>query len=367
MVLTFPSSLDDAWTRVRDWLPRLRRAWPEAQLREQRLANGTPWRWIEAPARRQATQALVLTAGLHGIEGYVGLAVLDWIIREGLADHLAVHTDLVLVPLVNPWGMAHARRVNANNVDLNRNVWPPGRAIHIENPAYDHLHAFLNPQRPVHPSDGWRFYLRALQAIARARNPAALRSASLQGQTRYPKGIFFAGTAIEPEIRALQRLLDRVAQRPRLLHIDVHTGYGPRDRLTLVAPQKEPRSLEELRRFYHYPHVDRVASSSFYQVQGDLGSYLLALGHERGLQVHTIALEFGTWGDSLMAQLRSLRALVLENQLYHFGATHTATAAWIREEFRDLFFPRRPEWRRQAAQQAHRALTSILAAFASEP
>ncbi|NPA06610.1 MAG: DUF2817 domain-containing protein [Chloroflexi bacterium] len=364
MNLSFPATLNEVWAHIPSWLSLLRHAWPDAQLHEIALPfEDLPWRWIEAPATKHATQALILTAGLHGIEGHVGVAVLDLLLRAHLPGHLAATTDLYIVPLVNPWGMAHSRRVNAHNVDLNRNVWPPETPIQIENPAYDRLRAFLNPKGPVKPQDRWQFFVRTARALIQTRGTAALRSASLQGQSRYPRGVFFAGQRVEPEIRALQHLLTRAMQRPRVFHIDIHTGYGPRDQLTLVAPQNEPRSLDELRQIYRYPHVDRVASETFYAIQGDLGSYVITLGQKVGTAAQTIALEFGTWGDGLVAQMRSLRAVVLENQLYHFGASRPETATWVRDEFRELFFPQRPEWVRRATEQAHAALRGVVHAL----
>ncbi len=65
---------------------------------------------------------VVVTSGLHGIEGFFGSAVqLAWLgSRAILPDRGAV----VLVHALNPYGFAHHRRVDADNVDLNRNFLP---------------------------------------------------------------------------------------------------------------------------------------------------------------------------------------------------------------------------------------------------
>ncbi|NPA26215.1 MAG: DUF2817 domain-containing protein [Chloroflexi bacterium] len=365
MTLSFPRSLDAAWEQIRSWLEPLRQAWPNLQVHEEILPHGTPWRWIYAPARRQPQRVLMLGAGLHGIEGHVGVAILDLFLRE-FAPHLdAAVTDLYLIPVANPWGMAHGRRVNANNVDLNRNFLADQQPFpRIDNPAYEKLYPFLNPQGPVRRADRWRFWLRGLKAIAQAGGPSALRSASLQGQSQFPEGIFYTGQDIEPETHNLQRLISRAFQRPQVLYIDIHTGYGPKHQLSIVVPEKEPRTNEELAQQLSYPHIDRVRSETFYRIQGDLGGYLMRRGQALGVPTTYLGFEFGTWGASLAAQLRSLRAMVLENQLHRFGAEDPSVAAWVRQEFRDLFFPQDPEWRRAAETQARQAFRGVLRAFA---
>ncbi len=52
-------------------------------------------------------------------------------------------------------------------------------------------------------------------------------------------------------------------------------------------------------------------------------------------------LEFGT---SLSARLRSMRALVLENQLHHYGATNDRVRAQVQREIAELFMPSDAAW-----------------------
>src|SRR5262249_19885165 len=65
------------------------------------------------------TRVLVHSSGLHGIEGFAGSAIQLQFIEKLPALH--AEAALVLVHILNPYGMSWLRRVNENNVDLNRN------------------------------------------------------------------------------------------------------------------------------------------------------------------------------------------------------------------------------------------------------
>ncbi|MCY4566160.1 MAG: DUF2817 domain-containing protein, partial [Gammaproteobacteria bacterium] len=91
-----------------------------------------------------ASRVLLLVTGVHGVEGYCGAgALIGWLQSdgpEGLPDNVAV----VLVNLINPYGTAWLRRVNENNVDINRNFVDHGKAYRA-NPEYEALHDALLP------------------------------------------------------------------------------------------------------------------------------------------------------------------------------------------------------------------------------
>ena len=70
---------------------------------------------------RHAPKRLAVISGTHGVEGYYGsecqIALLHDLSRRALPKDVSV----VLLHLVNPWGTAWLRRVNEDNVDVNRN------------------------------------------------------------------------------------------------------------------------------------------------------------------------------------------------------------------------------------------------------
>ena len=75
---------------------------------------------------------VVHSSGVHGVEGFAGsgiqIAILSNFSKTEAAEAQSTDPDaptIVLVHAVNPFGMAHFRRFNENNVDLNRNALPP--------------------------------------------------------------------------------------------------------------------------------------------------------------------------------------------------------------------------------------------------
>ena len=70
---------------------------------------------------KHANRILMLVSGTHGIEGFAGSGIQAGLLREGIASHLDTDMAVVMVHAINPYGMAYLRRVNEDNVDLNRN------------------------------------------------------------------------------------------------------------------------------------------------------------------------------------------------------------------------------------------------------
>jgi hypothetical protein len=65
----------------------------------------------------------------------------------------------------------------------------------------------------------------------------------------------------------------------------------------------------------------------------------------------------------LTAGIRSLRAVVLENQLHWRGAGSPAAANRVRREFEEACYPSEPAWRESATQDARQAFAGILSRF----
>ena len=79
-----------------------------------------------AVLRGSSKKYVLHLSGVHGVEGFAGSAI------QSAALHLLKHhphgnedstfaPTIIFIHAVNPYGFAHSRRVNENNVDLNRN------------------------------------------------------------------------------------------------------------------------------------------------------------------------------------------------------------------------------------------------------
>src|SRR5215469_7460690 len=68
-----------------------------------------------------AANMLVMISSTHGVEGHCGSgAQIAWL-RTGGAARLPANTGVLIVHAINPYGFAWTRRVNEDNVDINRN------------------------------------------------------------------------------------------------------------------------------------------------------------------------------------------------------------------------------------------------------
>ena len=364
----FPKSYEASRARFLRDVDLLRPHWHASRLESHPLKNhpalSIDWFWAEP---RVKENLVVISTAEHGIEGYVGSAMLKLFMDEFAPRLNPENTGLLLVHAINPWGMHHHLRVNPNHVDLNRNFNVDGVFSAEINPDYNLIEKFLNPQRPVRTlrAEAAPFLARVLKNMVYP-GRARVQAASLLGQHRHPKGIYFGGKEVQEETTVLIDLYRMaLAEYQNFIQMDMHTGYGPRYQMTVIIPPLDPtRSAEAVEKF-NYPLIQKIDANEFYAISGDMGEYVYRLRDSEfpGKQVFTCGFEFGTFGDSLPALIRSLRITVLENQLRHHGAISAEAEAQVRAEYEELFFPSESKWREKALSDCHQACTGILSAF----
>ena len=69
----------------------------------------------------ESEKMLISSSGVHGVEGYPGSAIQLSIIDEMKKTIMFADVCIIFIHSINPYGMSWLRRVNENNVDLNRN------------------------------------------------------------------------------------------------------------------------------------------------------------------------------------------------------------------------------------------------------
>ena len=70
------------------------------------------------------------------------------LVYHGIATQLREDWSLLMIHALNPFGMAHLRRVNEDNVDLNRNFLLAGEQFRGSPQRYRDLDPLLNPPTP---------------------------------------------------------------------------------------------------------------------------------------------------------------------------------------------------------------------------
>lgn len=299
-----------------------------------------------------AERVLLVSSGMHGVEGFAGSAVQCAFLSA--LPRIPPGCAVVLTHALNPWGYAHLRRVNENNVDLNRNFLAADEPYTGAPPKYPALDAFLNP--PSTPRiDG--FYLRALGLVVR-HGIGSLRQTISAGQYEFARGLFFGGQRLEQgPLIYLHWLKEHCARVDRLLAIDLHSGLGRFGALTVFSHQDAAMERNaRLAAAFGIP-IQSAASlnrDNAFAIRGSMCSVLpQVLPHA---QIHALAAEFGTF-----ASVRVLRALRDENRWHHFG--DGALDHLAKRRLRIAFCPDSNAWREDVIAQGtdllRRSLTAL--------
>ncbi|MBN1303599.1 MAG: DUF2817 domain-containing protein [Anaerolineales bacterium] len=363
----FPNTYEESRTLFQGSLERIRACWPKAVLDTHALSirEDLTIDWIRAEAPRNKNLVIIST-GEHGIEGYVGAAMLRLFIEDFAPRLDPQDTSLLLVHAINPHGMKHHRKVNENNVDLNRNFVFDGNFNPNINLDYKDLDYLLAPSRPPGSllRENFLFLNRVLEALL-TKGMARTSRAALLGQYHTPKGFFFGGEEHEESTTVMMSLYREAFEGYQAVtHIDMHTGYGPRDQMSILLTSLEPMRSGQAVKKFNYPLVLETNQDEFYEMNGDMIDYIYRLRekHFPERDLLSCSFEFGTFGSSLPARIRSLKAMVMENQLYWNGSASQATVDKIRREFDELYYPAEGKWREKALQDARQALEGILKA-----
>jgi hypothetical protein len=284
---------------------------------------------IDAPA------TLLIVSGTHGVEGFTGSAL-----QHHWFEHLAAQRPstlrVVLVHALNPYGFAWVRRVNEDNVDLNRNFvdWskpPPA------NEDYGGLAQLLVP-------DAWDDDTQqstTLQLLAYAEDVGfpRLQEVVSGGQYTHPTGVFYGGTEPVWSHRWLvEHLAELVGSATRLGLIDLHTGLGPWGHGELISHEGgDAPNYQRGAAWWGDVRSMRDGESVSADLEGDwLGALddLLA-----DVEITAVALEFGT--VDVVSVLQALRA---DAVLHAHGDPVGAEAAAVRAQVRAAFADDDPAW-----------------------
>lgn len=318
--------------------------------------------WIGPP---DATRALVLISGTHGVEGYCGSgAQIDWL-RRGEACALS-SVGVLLIHAINSWGFAWTRRVNEDNVDLNRN-WVDFSAPLSPNPDYAELADDLCP--PQWTPGAQQSTTARLLAWRAAKGDSAFQKAVSSGQYSHPLGLFYGGAGPSWSRRIQSEIFQKyLAHAARVGVIDYHTGLGPQgyaERLVIDPPG----SPEFARAASWYgaavtstkraEATDSAAKSASEDVTGDnlLGAAKLLPGAE----FTGIAFEVGT--APIVEVLQALRA---DAWLHAYGDPLSDEGRSIKTQIRAAFYRETDFWKGMAAGQSLTTIRQALAGLARE-
>ena len=299
--------------------------------------------WFGSP---KPERILLHTSGIHGVEGFAGSAIQLQLIGDLPA--LPKDSALVLVHILNPYGMAWLRRVNEGNVDLNRNFL--GRDSYSGVPkAYAMLDPFLNPKTP--PS--FEAYRLKLLSLVLRHGRSALLQAVAGGQYEFPKGIFFGGKGVEEGPRLYQGFLAQRLQGVRqIVWIDVHTGLGKSGEDSLLVQNADFERLKT--EFGERVRPLSPSRGPAYAVRGAMESLLPWVAPQA--KSSFLTQEFGTYGN-----VRVLGALRAENRWHHYGKGHIDHPS--KRDLKEAFFPNSEAWKQRILARGKNLFEQALSAL----
>lgn len=291
---------------------------------------------------------IVITSGVHGAEGFIGAATQLQVLRLIADEGLPKDTGVVLIHAVNPWGYAHLRRVNEDNVDVNRNFIDFDQYSMVHPASYAELNPIINPEIPPSFSGDVRYWLSAGKLIVKHRGIEPLAGPIATGQYQYPKGLFFGGQhACESRTHLEQWVQEYTADIPLVTVLDVHSGLGEFGQATLISNTNCAainESVEWLQKHYEMPIVLDNAPDNAYNASGSFSQWCQTCLAEQHFTF--LCVEIGT-----VNPLKVFSALRRENQAYHWAKPNSIVYEKTKQSLLKVFSPDSEHWREKAVEQ----------------
>jgi hypothetical protein len=316
------------------------------------------------PCQQQMDKLLIISCGVHGVEGFVGNAVELMFMEKYISEDLLNHTGLLFINSVNPYGFKYLRRVSENNVDLNRNSSTDASLYSNVNEGYTKMYSFINPKGKVNTKSckNRMFNLRAVFKIIRASMPV-LRQAVLQGQYQYPEGLYYGGSNFEPQIVALTPIISSICEPYKsVFAIDMHTGYGEKGKLHLFPNTVGDVAKKQLEEIFAGYEIDWSDSDDFYTVTGDFVDFMNTINKDKAFLPMTF--EYGTMNSqTTKGSLKSIHIMILENQGKHYGYKKERDSLRVINDFVEMYNPSSAEWRAKIMKDTEDMFKTIIPRF----
>jgi len=285
-----------------------------------------------------APKVLVAISGTHGAEGFCGSGAQVHGLASGLYAERPKDVAVLLVHAINPYGFAWIRRVNEDNVDLNRNFidWAKGP---VHNDAYDEIADAIAPAAISGPT--FEVAEAKLAAYAKAHGDQRLRAVVGAGQYRHKNGLFYGGAGPVWSHRTLMAIIDRRLKRRRqICVVDFHTGLGPHGYGELIADLPEgSQAIRRAKAWFGESVTQPALGTSSSTVKDGLMEFGMMRAIGDAALTH-VALEYGTF-DSSKGRIWLRR----DNWLHAYSNMEDREAKAIKAGLRRHFYPDTEEWK----------------------
>ncbi|SOE93117.1 Protein of unknown function [Burkholderia sp. D7] len=291
-----------------------------------------------------APKRFIVISGTHGIEGYYGseaqIAFLHSLQKRALPADVCV----IVVHLINPWGTAWLRRVNEDNVDLNRNYVAFDEPL-PDNARYEAFHDIYLCRDLDGPARR-RADERLATEIERS-GLATVMSIVEAGQYAHADGIFFGGrqaTWSNQTLRAIAKRFMEGAQTA--MCFDLHTGAGAFGHAMLLAVAQEsyPALVKSQSVFgpWLYTIITGPAATTDSGIAATATGYTsqALLDSLPGADLMQLVIECGTYDGT-----RGHSTLRDDHWLHLYGDPEDETGRRIKAALAEHFYPADRDWR----------------------
>lgn len=306
-----------------------------------------------------ARKLLILVSGTHGAEGYAGSGCHVTWLQEGWFARVAPRdTAILFIHAMNPHGFAWGRRVNEDNIDLNRNFVDHDQP-HPENADYAAIAQHIDPADWSEPA--LSEHNRAIARFLGLDRHDVMCKAMHGGQYVNPKGIFYGGTQPAWSNRLFRQIVAQHAARAEhVAIIDYHTGGGVWGYCDLFID--DDLAGQPTRNWFAQVSViaeDKAAHGKNAQSEtpGNLFYALPSILPGKPVTLCLVELRTGEAGGH--------DAVRAENWLFQHGDPDSPQGLALRAQMRERFYPARREWRVMAAYQSNAMLVEALSGLSA--
>lgn len=280
-----------------------------------------------------AERVLIVTSAVHGVEGFCGSAAMTAWLHSGDCMQAAEGTRVILIHALNPYGFAWLRRVNEDNVDLNRNFINHEEML-PDSTAYGSLHSKLVPQRW---NEDVAAGIRRMLSQHVARNGLlSMQALVCSGQYKHRDGLFYGGTQATWSHRVLKNILrSSTATAKHIVLLDFHTGLGTYGTPELICAKPADNCVKNW-------FTDKLSCAQLGNAIGPKLSGTIGYGLRQAApaaNVYSITVEFGTYDV-----YRVLLAIIADNWLHLRGHVQSEMGQRIKQEVRSSFYPDQDDW-----------------------
>lgn len=302
---------------------------------------------------------ILITTGEHGIESYAGDLFLQIFFDKIYKKNDLKEVSVYFIHSLNPWGMKNKRRVNENNIDLNRNFLENFTAY--KNHKYEKLDSFFNPKTELKNISDVSVFFKIMGALLKT-GKKGLVEAFASGQFSYPEGVYYGGKSKQKSVKYAVSQYEKIFKKNKnILHIDIHTGAGPRNRMSIVNSEYFGYSSQEFIKLTGYDIVSKTDADEFYKIHGDMIDYIHKRYIKNNREILSTCFEYGTYGADLKGLMKTLKALINENQIRHHGAADENIKNEALKEFKNLFYPLHDnQWLENFEKDTEKALKGII-------